>query len=235
MKKFILVLTTLLVGCAIVSAQDTITKKNGEDIKAVITEVNPTNVRYKDFDNPDGPVFTINKSDIAVVHYANGKNEVFNQSPYAAGQVVPKYKELKEMYDFRNYVQMTGDPYSPAWSGVASFFIPGLGQMICGEVGRGLAFLGGQVLAGGIIGFSYVMSYQVDNYQPYVIGTLVAGAAAAAIDIWAIVDAIQVAKVKDMYQQDIRNQYSFNVKMYPSVSSAPGSVIAPGITLAVVF
>lgn len=29
--------------------------------------------------------------------------------------------------------------------GLASFFIPGLGQMLSGETGRGLAFLGGSM------------------------------------------------------------------------------------------
>ena len=35
--------------------------------------------------------------------------------------------------------------FSPAWSEVASFIIPGLGQMMCEETGRGFAYPGGTV------------------------------------------------------------------------------------------
>ncbi len=224
MKKLVSLLSVLLFGVAIASAQDLITKKSGEDIKAIVTEVNPTNVKYRRFDNPDGPLFTINKSEIAVIRYANGENEVFNQSQYA-GQVVPKYKDLKMQYNPKDYVRMSSDPYNPAWIGVASFFVPGLGQIICGEVGRGLAFLGGSVAVGAVAGAAYANS----GSDAVLLAT---SAAALALDIWAIVDAVQVAKVKDMFQQ---GQYAFSVKMYPSVNYMPGSNLSPGVTLAINF
>ncbi len=34
------------------------------------------------------------------------------------------------------------------WSGFASFVLPGLGQLIDGETGRGLAIIGGDVVLG---------------------------------------------------------------------------------------
>ena len=52
-----------------------------------------------------------------------------------------KYKELKKIYNYRMYVPTLYDRHSPAWSVVASFFIPGLGQMVNGSVGRGFAWL----------------------------------------------------------------------------------------------
>jgi hypothetical protein len=52
-----------------------------------------------------------------------------------------QYRINKTKYDSHNYVIQAGDPYNPAASGICSFLIPGLGQMISGEGGRGVGFL----------------------------------------------------------------------------------------------
>lgn len=65
MKKlflsFMLLLSTVFMGT--VAAQDVITMKNGEEVKANVTEVTSSEIKYKRFDNPDGPTYTIRKSD----------------------------------------------------------------------------------------------------------------------------------------------------------------------------
>ena len=58
-----------------------------------------------------------------------------------------KYKQLKHMYNYKEYSETMYDRYSPAGAGIASFFIPGLGQMISREVGRGFAWFGGAAAA----------------------------------------------------------------------------------------
>ena len=58
-------------------AYDVITLRNGNQIKAKNTEVNIDNVRYINFDNPDGPVYTIRKSDIVTILYQNGMVDTF--------------------------------------------------------------------------------------------------------------------------------------------------------------
>lgn len=55
------------------------------------------------------------------------------------------YKQNKQVYNPREYIKQPTDPNNPAVAGLVSFFIPGLGQMISGETGRGLGFLGGSV------------------------------------------------------------------------------------------
>lgn len=92
--------------------------------------------------------------------------------------------DIKDMYNTRDYVKSSANPYSPGWSGVGSFFLPGLGQMICGETGRGLAILGGDL----------------------------------AFDIWNICDAVRIAKVKNMYFQDLQGRRTMEFNMYPSVN-----------------
>ena len=67
-----------------------------------------------------------------------------------SAQIVPgmKYRDLKNMYNPRQYVRNAADPYSKGWSAVASAVVPGLGQMICKETGRGIGILAGDVALG---------------------------------------------------------------------------------------
>ena len=53
--------------CGTANAPDTIIKRTDEKIISKITEVNPENVKYKRFDNQDGPVYTLPKSEIKVL------------------------------------------------------------------------------------------------------------------------------------------------------------------------
>jgi len=62
---------------------------------------------------------------------------------FVANTNAQQYSINKNKYDYRLYSPQYGDPNNPAISGVCSFLIPGLGQMVSGEVGRGLSFLGG--------------------------------------------------------------------------------------------
>ena len=58
-------------------SQDVITKKTGEDIQAKILEVGQTEIKYKRFDNSEGPSFTISKSDVLMIRYSNGTKDIF--------------------------------------------------------------------------------------------------------------------------------------------------------------
>lgn len=146
-------------------------------------------------------------------------------------QVAPKYSELKKMYNPREYVKMPTDPYSHVWAGAASFLVPGLGQMICDEVGRGVAFFGAELaLCGATAIFNNATRYN----DAYAVLCIVSALAAIGVDFWSIVDATHVAKVKNMYRQDVLAKQT-SVSLYPSVNYAPGSNFAPGLTLAVNF
>lgn len=249
MKKLFLLVAFLLFSWLTVSAQDLITKKNGEDIKAKVVEITPTFVKYILFDEPDGPIYTIYRSDVLLIRYSTGRNEVMTDERMLppvtlclsneedAGLIVSgmKYKQLKKYYDHKAYVPSTSDPYNPMWSGIASFFIPGLGQMICGEVGRGFAYLGGVAgcmvltVVGGAL--STTTSFGLPVCTASAVGIL-------ALEISSIVDAVQVARVLNMYERDLRALSAVDVKLYPSLNYIPmGKVFQPtaGLTLAVNF
>lgn len=75
--------TTLALFCSFCSAfcQDIITTRDGEDLETKILRVGTEEVEYKRMDNPDGPVFTLRKSDILLIRYANGTHDVFEETP----------------------------------------------------------------------------------------------------------------------------------------------------------
>lgn len=240
-----------LFGCCSLFAQDLITKKDGTDVEAKVLEVTTNEVKYKLFSEPNGVTYTAKKSELLMIRYESGRKEIFTNTSYSdlyttnrepVEGIVPnmKYKQLKELYNPKEYVSTIGDRYSLGWSGVASFFIPGLGQMICGEVGRGLAFLGGSIglsIAGGVI----VGSTYDDRDEP-TDGTVIAGlityAGIIAFDVWAIVDGVRVAKVKNMYNQDLRKLSSVDIDLYPSfnyVKTGNGLQPTAGFTLAMKF
>jgi hypothetical protein len=61
-------------------AQDIITTKSGDDIKAKVLEVNTTEIKYKKIDNIDGPIFSVLKSEVLIVRYENGTKDIFTSS-----------------------------------------------------------------------------------------------------------------------------------------------------------
>ena len=210
MKRLILILAAVVLSAIAASAQDVVTKENGEDMNTVCCESGVC-------------------SDI---------------------QPGMKYKELKKLYDYSDWNSGCDNRYNPAMMGVCSWLIPGLGQMITGEVGRGFAWLGGAVGCTVLMGIGSGVSasayyYDVDeNYyvdtSKVLTGSLIVLASSLAlltVDICAIVDACRMAKVKNLYEQDLKaKKYSF--ELHPAVDyiTMPGGIQpTAGLTLAMKF
>ncbi len=137
------------------------------------------------------------------------------------------YSEKVEMYDTHQYVKQFGDPYSPVLAGVASYFIPGLGQMICDEGPRGLAFLGGYTGCFALMTLGYIDMYvsvvenlEINSNGPVAIRgrekMAIGVAGMAGIGLWSIIDAVHVAKVNNMYYRDQSKRTSgINLEIAP--------------------
>ena len=78
MKKSIFLLF-LLLNVAKVYAQDIIILKSGDEIKSIVSEVLSDQIKYKKFDNKQGPSYGIEKSKVFMIRYANGSKDVFNE------------------------------------------------------------------------------------------------------------------------------------------------------------
>ena len=78
MKHLLTTLLFLAVTCSF--AQDVIVKKDGSTILSKVMEITPSEIKYKSYKNPDGPLYTMLISDVMVINYANGERESFESS-----------------------------------------------------------------------------------------------------------------------------------------------------------
>jgi hypothetical protein len=79
MKSKIVLLSILLLALFSQKSkgQDLITFFNGDEIKSKVIELTPSEVKYKKFDNLEGPIYTSLKSEILMIKYQNGNKDVF--------------------------------------------------------------------------------------------------------------------------------------------------------------
>lgn len=245
----------LLIG-QFIFAQDIITTKKGEDIKAKVLEVTQTELKYRLFDEPDGPLYTIYKSDILVVHYSSGRNEVFNEERTTASnnnnynrnnynynndynnsysaqnnngiRYGMSYSELKHIYNKDLYFREYGDRYSPFWLGFGSFCITGLGECIAGEWGRGLGKFGLVFLLNSLSMTSMANENNGAGLLLYL--------GALGVNICSIIDASNIGKVKNMYYRDLNVHYTFDVHpTFDYIATPAGGQKVIGMGLAINF
>lgn len=89
----------LFVFCVVLSvsafAQDIIITRDAKRIESKIQEVSPTEVRYKESDNLDGPVFVLPTRDITAITFQNGSVKVFdNVTPQRTQNSVTEEKKI---------------------------------------------------------------------------------------------------------------------------------------------
>lgn len=137
-------------------------------------------MKYKLYDDPNGVNYTMPKSQILMIRYESGRNEVFNTAStsscgYGATYREPadgirtgmKYKELKHIYHYGDWYSGLGDKHNPALMEVYSWLIPGLGQMISGEFGRGFGWFGGTVGCSVFMGVGAGVAAGAEYYDGY--------------------------------------------------------------------
>lgn len=62
-------------------SQDVLYTTGGNKIKAKVVEINAKDLKYKDYNNLEGPTYVITKMDVVLIQYANGVTEVINDNP----------------------------------------------------------------------------------------------------------------------------------------------------------
>lgn len=80
MKTRISIIAFTLLAFISANAQDMLILKSGEDINSKIVEVNNQEIKYKKFENIDGPTYTILKADVFMIKYQNGTKETFDNN-----------------------------------------------------------------------------------------------------------------------------------------------------------
>ena len=138
-----------------------------------------------------------------------------------------KYKDLKTQYNYKEYTAQDIDPYRPGWAAALSFFVPGSSQLVMGETVRGLLFFGGNVIISNyaedrVQDLSNLLvrdsegNYDFSDWnaaKKQMLLLAASGAAWLGVAIWSSIDASRVAKVKNMYYQ--------NLHFAPAISFTP--------------
>ena len=77
--KNLLLFFLFICSSNIIKAQDTLSTRYGESILVKVIEVGTSEVKYKKLDNLNGPVFSMLKSDLLMIKYANGTSEDYGK------------------------------------------------------------------------------------------------------------------------------------------------------------
>lgn len=105
-------LTSLICAVSISTvaiSQDVITFKNGNEKKVKVLEVSPSEVKYKSFDNVEGPTYSDQKSTIFMIKYENGLKDIFN----AETTEPTKISEAEPILVTQTYSYISRDHFHP--------------------------------------------------------------------------------------------------------------------------
>lgn len=138
-------------------------------------------------------------------------------------QVQAQYCINKNKYNTFNYKFQKGDNVDPALAGVASFFIPGLGQALSGEYLRGAAFFGGYSGGAAIYYAGHRLSHKnrnsVTDDDEGLLLRIVGIGSMVSVQIISIADAVKVAKVNNLAIRDRYNNVSAQLSLMPYTRS----------------
>jgi hypothetical protein len=149
-----------------------------------------------------------------------------------------QYKVNKKKYNYRTYSYQPDDPYNPTVMGAASLVIPGFGQILEGENGRGIAFFCANL---SLIIIKRVERNKLSDFRDFpkwvdVRNSLNIGK--AAIHLWSAIDAARVAKVNNLVFRDKNNiSYYLNISPYlePSNEFMLTENVSAGLRLSIAF
>lgn len=213
MKKLFILSVCLLLG-NILSAQDIITKNDGTDIKAKVTEVEQSQVKYKKYSNLEGPTYTISLSDVLMITYENGEREMYN---------------TKKNTEFHSVYPQGVMTYN-SWSGKISiggetipsemeemYFYPEDYELY--KSGKSQKTLGTVIACIGALPFGYSIGYMgaAGETDETNLGLLVGGGAALAVGI--VINALGGNKMKkaiSSYNSNLAFQPEFRFGATPN-------------------
>lgn len=81
MRLLLFVLYSTFLFATSAYCQDILYTSNGNKLMAKVLEINTKDIKYKDFNNVEGPTYVISKTDVVLIQYSNGVTEVINDNP----------------------------------------------------------------------------------------------------------------------------------------------------------
>jgi hypothetical protein len=77
----LIILCLTIIFCSSINAQDIITLKTGDVLTVKTFQITDTEIKYKELNNLEGPLYTLSKSDVFSIKYQNGTKTVFDNVP----------------------------------------------------------------------------------------------------------------------------------------------------------
>lgn len=93
MTKVILTTGLILAIISNIFSQDILYKKDGTEIKAKVIEITNSLIKYKKYDQLDGPIRNLEISELFMIIYQNGTRENFAVNQHNANEVYPPNKQ----------------------------------------------------------------------------------------------------------------------------------------------
>jgi hypothetical protein len=195
MKKSVLILALITLFSLKAYSQDYIIKSDGKEIECKVTEVGITEIKYKLFNNLSGPTISILLSDVIMIRYENGTNQVIEQKQNVTNNQSgisndPNSYALPVPYKYQNLPRR--EPYIAA---LLSAIFPGGGQYYNKQVGKGVAMTligatGWGLLIGGISqSYYYSTSSFYDDYDDGYALVVIGSILVTGNSLWSIIDA----------------------------------------------
>lgn len=217
MKKLFILLLFLLSGYTLF-AQDIITKKDGTDIKAKVTEVGQSQITYKKFSNLEGPTYTLNIADILMITYENGEREVYVDNKPNEKSSLPQ--GVMTYNSWSGKVSIGGTTIENEM--LDKYFTPEDLKMF--SLGKSISLMGGLVGIAGSFPFGWGLGYMIGGGEPNP-GLLIGGGV-------AILGGLLVSALGDSQRKKAINNYNSSLAFSPKVHFGATS---GGLGLALVF
>lgn len=114
MQKYLFIIYLILLSVSSFAQQnlDKIIKHNGEVIYGFVVEIDKYNIKYRKDSELDATIYFVEKREVAIITYRNGKSETFEDVPY---EEESKSEAVRNIFSINAMMLHRTDPKSPSY------------------------------------------------------------------------------------------------------------------------
>ena len=217
-------------------AQDVIVKKDGTTILSKVLEISSTEIKYKKWSNQDGPMYSIDKSEVHSINYQNGEVKLMTTNSSITKTLLP---ENERMVRKGKYLTVNGQSLSN--EEILSLvgeqnYVTYLSARKQSE--RGGGFIVSSLLCGGMSVVCLAFGVPNNNSATLVVGAITGAYFPIGLTLGCVFKGIgngRISRVADEYNVSGR---TFSYQISPSIiryNSVEKQGNALGLTLSVKF